>query len=105
MQFCPLDGTLLQMNVLHHGPLQELRFICPVCPYVHTPSRVTSEVHTQKKRIEAVEDENWDSVDKTEALCPNGHREAYFMQIQIRSADEPMTTFFKCVSCGVRWNQ
>lgn len=30
------------------------------------------------------------------ALCPAcGHRRAYFMQLQIRSADEPMTTFYK----------
>ena len=38
--------------------------------------------------------------------CPKcGHLRAYFMQIQTRSADEPMTTFYKCceISCGHRW--
>ena len=30
------------------------------------------------------------------ALCPScGNRHAYYMQIQIRSADEPMTLFYK----------
>ena len=35
------------------------------------------------------------------------HGEAFFMQLQIRSADEPMTTFFKCAKkgCGHRWNE
>ncbi len=29
-----------------------------------------------------------------------GHKKAYFMEIQIRSADEPMTIFFRCVNCA-----
>lgn len=39
------------------------------------------------------------------ARCPKcEHTRAYYFQVQIRSADEPMTTFYKCVSCGNRWN-
>jgi len=40
----------------------------------------------------------WDNVDQTEMMCPvdvcEGQR-AYFYMVQIRSADEPMTTFYK----------
>jgi DNA-directed RNA polymerase III subunit RPC11 len=30
---------------------------------------------------------------------------AYFMQIQIRSADEPMSTFYKCCKCANQWRE
>jgi len=42
------------------------------------------------------------------ASCPKcQHSHAYFMQIQIRSADEPMTMFFKCCNptCNHRWRE
>lgn len=48
----------------------------------------------------------WENVDSTEERCPKcSHPRAYFMQIQTRSADEPMTTFYKCCNpeCSHRW--
>ena len=45
----------------------------------------------------------WENAQKTEVQCPNsncGNGEAYFYQLQIRSADEPMTNCYKVsVSC------
>ena len=34
-----------------------------------------------------------------------GNDRAYYQLLQIRSADEPMTTFFKCTACGLRWRE
>ena len=43
---------------------------------------------------------------QTDAVCPNcPHRRAYYMQFQTRSADEPMTVFYKCVKCKHRWKE
>ena len=40
--------------------------------------------------------------------CPKcDHPRAYYMQLQTRSADEPMTVFFKCCNtqCNHRWKE
>ena len=57
----------------------------------------------------------WDNAQKGMVQCPregcDGDEAAYF-QVQIRSADEPMTTFYKVsyiefefIFGGVRWRQ
>ncbi|PNS20089.1 transcription factor S [Sphaceloma murrayae] len=46
--------------------------------------------------------DSWKNVDKAHN-CPS--TEAYFRQLQIRSADEPMTTFYKCVKCTKEWRE
>ena len=43
----------------------------------------------------------WKNVDETAAVCPScSHREVYFMQMQLRSADEPMNFFIHLYSAG-----
>lgn len=36
-----------------------------------------------------------------------GNEKAYFFEIQIRSADEPATTFYKCANeaCSNQWRE
>lgn len=65
----------------------------------------------KKMKSKEVEDvlggaESWKNVDKTEVNCANEkceNRSAYFRQVQIRSADEPMTTFYKVCTCIRAW--
>ena len=94
-------------------------------------SQVVSRTASKLKELDDVlgSDDSWQNVDKTSGACfPQSyycerkqlsqqnmiaecakchHPDAYFMQIQIRSADEPMTTFYKCANsaCGNVWRE
>ncbi|GAX09544.1 DNA-directed RNA polymerase III subunit RPC11 [Fistulifera solaris] len=105
MWFCPVDGTLLLVRT------QEDRnyFYCTTCPY-GCPIQHRQQIsclYTTKKAVDDILGGSaaWENVDRTMARCPScHHHEAYFMQMQIRSADEPMSIFYKCVKCAHQWN-
>ncbi|KAM3827052.1 DNA-directed RNA polymerase III subunit RPC10 isoform 1-T1 [Vipera latastei] len=128
--FCPACGNVL---VAEEGARCH-RFACTTCPYVRNvtrkvcsagrgslarqapppaltlspPCQVTSRRYPKLKEVDDVLGgaAAWENVDSTAEPCPKcGHPRAYFMQLQTRSADEPMTTFYKCCSarCGHRW--
>ncbi|KAK5173898.1 RNA polymerase III C11 subunit [Saxophila tyrrhenica] len=53
-------------------------------------------------------EEAWRNVERTGVNCANDRcdgKEAYFKQMQTRSADEPMTSIYKCVECGTQWRE
>ncbi|DBA05408.1 TPA: hypothetical protein N0F65_007570 [Lagenidium giganteum] len=126
MHFCPCCGNILLVEPDADG----MRFFCQTCPYLfQIEDKVEKKVPLQRKQVDDVlgGDEAWENVDQTEskmivsrwllvagwlwcsrhasARCPHcEHTKAYFMQIQIRSADEPSTTFYKCVECKKQWN-
>ena len=114
MWFCPLDGTLLKVICPSPGAGGSSPeggssyFACSTCPY-SCPIVQSKSVKTTSKRKQ-VDDilggaAAWEHVDRTMATCPNcNHQEAYFMQMQIRSADEPMSIFYKCCKCSFQWN-
>ena len=85
-----------------------MRFCCPTCPYLqNVHGAFTSRAKIKRKQVDDIlgGDDAWENVDRTASKCPQcGYNEAYFMQIQIRSADEPMTTFYRCVKCSKQWN-
>ncbi|EON63375.1 hypothetical protein W97_02602 [Coniosporium apollinis CBS 100218] len=86
-------------------------FECRTCPYQYVLDKRYYERKTMKRK--EVEDvmggaDTWKNADKTEVQCPNEKcegSEAYFYQLQIRSADEPMTSFFRCTTCAKQWRE
>ncbi|XP_059652851.1 uncharacterized protein LOC132299960 [Cornus florida] len=110
MEFCPTCGILLQFELPYMG--RPARFFCPTCPYVsHMESKVKIKrrQHLVKKEIEPIfSKEDMKNAPTTEATCPKCRfGKAAFQQIQIRSADEPMSTFYKCLNehCGEQWRE
>ncbi|KAG9392676.1 DNA-directed RNA polymerase, subunit C11/M/9 [Carpediemonas membranifera] len=105
MQFCPTCANLLLVEEAG----QSVRFFCPTCPFVYNINHnITRNALLQKKRVDDVfgGKDAWKNAQQTETKCPKcEHNKAYFMQLQIRSADEPMTTFLRCAECGHNWRE
>ncbi|EAN84587.1 putative DNA-directed RNA polymerase III subunit C11 [Trypanosoma cruzi] len=121
MFFCPFCGTLLLIEP--HHPTN--RFACSSCTYVAPiPSTHLLTVnHSLLKFNKTVEDdanvkangiktknEEVDGGQLITVRCQNDEKfcdgnRAHYVQIQMRSADEPATTFFKCLKCGFQWKQ
>ncbi|KAI8992546.1 putative DNA-directed RNA polymerases III 12.5 kDa polypeptide [Pilobolus umbonatus] len=106
MLFCPICANLL---LIENDGGQS--FFCQSCPYVYNiHSRHTSRRVLKRKEVDDVLGgaEAWKNVDSTEVTCPKcEHERAYFMQIQIRSADEPSSIFYKCCNeeCQFQWRE
>lgn len=107
MLFCPECGTILLITDTREGQA----FSCRSCPYTfHITQPVCSRVELPRKRVEDVFGgaDAWKNVDSIAVQCPKcEHPRAYYMQIQIRSADEPSSIFYKCCStnCGHLWRE
>lgn len=72
------------------------------------PPQLTKEVTLKEKKVDDVlgGEEAWKNVQKTQATCPGcDHHEAYFREIQTRSADEPATIFYRCAKCEKTWKE
>uniref|UniRef100_A0A7S4B280 DNA-directed RNA polymerase subunit n=1 Tax=Chrysotila carterae TaxID=13221 RepID=A0A7S4B280_CHRCT len=105
MHFCPKCANLLQLEDTDGN----LHFFCQTCPYMYRlKEKVTSNVYIDRKEVDDVlgGEDAWKNADRTDASCPKcSYHRAYYQQLQIRSADEPMTTFYKCTECGHRWRE
>ncbi|RZF34881.1 hypothetical protein LSTR_LSTR012878 [Laodelphax striatellus] len=105
--FCPDCSNVLKVE----ENIDRYRFKCRICPYAfNIRQRISTRDYPKLKEIDDVLGgaAAWENVDSTDEKCPEcEHPRAYFMQIQTRSADEPMTTFYKCCNppCGHRWRE
>ncbi|KAH8662301.1 RNA polymerase 3 c11 subunit [Xylariales sp. PMI_506] len=107
--FCPHCSNILTVTAAPESGRNRLE--CRTCPYQHLISTAlfSRREFTRKEREDVFGGPGaWDNADKTPVQCPkdgcNGN-EAAFFQVQIRSADEPMTSFYKCMTCGGRWRE
>ncbi|XP_074113299.1 RNA polymerase III subunit K [Cotesia typhae] len=102
--FCPTCGNALQIE-----EDRQMRLECPTCPYIFKVTRkISTRNYPKLKEIDDVlgGEEAWKNVDSTEVTCPTcSYKRAYFMQLQTRSADEPMTLFYRCAQCAYNWKE
>jgi DNA-directed RNA polymerase III subunit RPC11 len=106
MFFCPHCGNMLLLGG------SDAPMYCQTCKFKFSlPNQFTSRKFSSpipRKQVDDVlgGDDAWKNVDSTEATCPKcEHNRAYFMQIQIRSADEPSSIFYKCCKCTYQWRE
>ena len=82
---------------------------CSCCPYVfEIGSTISKKAPLQTKEVDDVlgGEDAWKNVQKASAVCEAyGNKEAYFREIQTRSADEPATLFFRCTKCAKVWKE
>uniref|UniRef100_A0A1J3DJL8 DNA-directed RNA polymerase subunit n=1 Tax=Noccaea caerulescens TaxID=107243 RepID=A0A1J3DJL8_NOCCA len=102
MEFCPTCGNMLRYD--------RSRFFCSTCPYIACIERQVEIKKKQllvKKSIEpVVTKEDIPKEAETETSCPRcGHDKAYFRSMQIRSADEPESRFYRCLKCELTWRE
>jgi len=73
-------------------------------PYDMFPSLWTPVMEqVAMKRLRRETSVNADTAPDGAFTCKCKSRKTHYYQLQTRSADEPMTTFVSCISCGNRW--
>ncbi|CZR51497.1 probable DNA-directed RNA polymerase III subunit C11 [Phialocephala subalpina] len=111
--FCPSCSNVLTVSQTaspeDNSPVNRLE--CQTCPYQY----IITKRYFERKNFARKEREDvfggpgaWDNADKMQVQCPKEECDgsvAAFFQVQIRSADEPMTAFYKCMTCGNRWRE
>ena len=110
MLFCPFCGTLLLVDRSETS----FRYYCGTCCYVQPVRSIlttTTTFDSSHKRLVATADADaaLEGGQIATTRCESGTEcagdKAYYVQMQMRSADEPPTTFYKCITCGFQWRQ
>jgi len=112
MMFCPKCGTIMSYRAANRI------WKCGRCGYEQVANNAgrhatLSKVikHSEKEKTVIIEGQR-SSVPPTAVMikdqvrCPKcEYNEVYAWQIQTRAADEPPTTFYRCVKCGHTWRE
>ena len=70
-----------------------------------TEQKITQKDELKNKGIEIIDDDI-DTLPTKAEDCPKcGNKKAYYWQVQTRSGDEAMTTFFRCTVCRFTWRE
>lgn len=104
MLFCPCCGNLLLIEL--SGDVQ---FYCKTCAYRYTLSgQISRSLTLTRKSVDPVlgGETAWQGADKTQNPCPVcAFPDAFWIQMQIRSSDEPMSRFYRCCQCAHQWRE
>ena len=111
-KFCPRCGGIMYPRRSSEG----LEFYCPKCGYREASGggdvsmyRMRVEVkHSPKEKMRVIREEGPAGAELLVGAveCPKcGYGEVYFWMMQTRSADEPMTRFYRCRRCGHTWRE
>ncbi|MHC1590629.1 MAG: transcription factor S [Candidatus Helarchaeales archaeon] len=69
------------------------------------PVKIKEELNHEEEDIPVIEDEI-DTLPTRREICEKcGNDQAFYWQVQTRSADESMTTFFRCTKCKHTWRE
>lgn len=112
MEFCPKCSSILVPQKNSEGT----RLVCRRCGYTRPLSpedenayRITQKITHGPEEETVIIDEKlaqWQTMPTTVQECPKcHHKRAYYWQVQTRSGDEGMTTFYRCCKCGQTWRE
>ncbi len=109
MRFCPKCGGIMIPAVVNGKKVLK----CRACGHVvEINNKNVYRVQSRLKRgprdkiIIIDKEQRVEVLPKTRITCPKcGNNEAYYWEVQTRSADEPATRFFKCTKCGYVWRE
>lgn len=105
MEFCPKCGSALVTK----GEKSKMVLACRKCNYQRKHFKaVEIKEKLLKKPLDdvVVIDKSQEVLPTSKVICPDcGHGIAYWWLRQMRSGDEPPTTFYRCVKCDHRWRE
>ncbi|MDD3398342.1 MAG: transcription factor S [Candidatus Methanomethylophilaceae archaeon] len=96
--FCPECGSLMFPRDGVYG--------CSRCNCQKEIGTAQCFVTDAKSKETVVINDSVATLPKTRILCPEcGHKEAFFVLRQTRSADEPETRIYRCCKCNASWRE